>query len=193
MEQQPVDTGAPLAAPGRRASVAGYWIAGAIALIGVVAAAVWAITGTVGVIGEVNAFPRIDVPGSDTVNIDETGGRVVFYEGTGKPHWELLSLEIAGPDGSPVPIATYVTDLTYSFGGRTATAIATFEATEEGTYSVSTSNAPEPGARIAIGNSFAKEAVGRIFGAFAIGGLSVIVAIILFIVTLLRRRKNAPT
>jgi hypothetical protein len=66
-----------------RASRVGYWAAGLVVLMGLVAAVGWGWAGLSGMLGQVEAFARTDVPGEGVLTVQEPVDLTVFYEAPG--------------------------------------------------------------------------------------------------------------
>jgi hypothetical protein len=208
----PFDTAPPSAtgrAPGggspsgRKPSSAGYWIAGVAGVVGVIAAVAWFAISLVGYFGAVDSYTRFSVPGSRTVQLD-AGTYKVFAEYPG------ANLDVSGTDsvgvvrvvdatGRPVVISNAVLSESYAWNGHDGRSIAQFTAPTTGQYTVS---AAEPaigsssGVQVAVGRGLGDSVVGPVLGSMAVGAISVLFAIVLVIVTAVRRgrwrRRNLP-
>jgi hypothetical protein len=103
-----------------------------------------------------------------------------------------LTIFIFDPDGAPVTVAGYGSELTYHVGDHTGRAVATFTAAAAGDYRVLVEGDAPPGAGIAVG-----ESVGGFIAAVLGAGLLALVtlgaAITLALVTASRRRKYTPS
>jgi hypothetical protein len=180
----------------RRSSRAGFWVAGLIAVAGLVGAVIWGLVGLSGMVGQVDAFPRMDVPGERVLTVQEPVELTIFYEAPGidQEQAELppLTLSIFDPDGAPVAVAGYGSELTYHVDDHTGRAVATFAAAAAGDYRMLVEGDAPPGATIAVGEDF-----GGFIGALLGAGLLVLVtlgaAIILALITANRRRKSTPS
>ena len=77
-------------------------------------------------------------------------------------------MDLIGPRGSAVTIRGYDNDLTYDApGGVTGTAVATFRASQSGTYVVS-ATPTEPGGKLAVGESVAADLTIPLLGSGAV-------------------------
>ena len=82
------------------------------------------------------------------------------------PTWQQLGLQVTGPGGAPVPVATYRSSTRYDAEpGRAGRAVATFQATTAGPYRVSAARATEAGATLAVGDDIARSLVLTTLGA----------------------------
>jgi hypothetical protein len=180
----------------RRPSRAGYWVAGLIAVAGLAGAAIWMLVGLSGMVDQVDAFPRMDVPNERVLTVHEPLDLTIFYEAPGidQDQAELppLTIFIFDPDGAPVTVAGYGSELTYHVGDHSGRAVATFTAAAAGDYRVLVEGDAPPGAGIAVG-----ESVGGFIAAVLGAGLLALVtlgaAITLALVTASRRRKYTPS
>ncbi len=183
----------PAAPPGgegsARPSAAGYWIAAAVFLVGSIGAIVWFVVALVGAITLPNDFFTMSVPGEGRVALDE-GVYSLFQE-----HPDSLTrsgptprVEIVAPDGTTVAQRGLTGSQTYTVGGRSGQAFAEFTAPVTGTYTVRAFGEPD-GQRVAIGRLFDLGSIGGILGSIALGAVSFLVALVLFIVTLVRRSR----
>jgi hypothetical protein len=135
--------------PGRR----WYWLAVATALAGLA----WAAVVLVLVVGSVDSFQRVPVPGTGQVSL-ASGQYVIYYEApasVGGPvplgHINVTPLSNPGAVGG---ITGYSGSLTYSLGSHQGTAIAVVQISRPGRFLVqATSSVTVPGARLAIGPS----------------------------------------
>jgi hypothetical protein len=180
----------------RRASRAGYWAAGLVALMGLVVAVVWGLAGVSGMLGEVEAFARADVPGEGVLTVQEPVDLTVFYEAPGidQEQAELppLTLYVFDPDGAPVTVSGYGSELTYHVGEYTGRAVATFTAARPGDYRVLIEGDAPPGATLAVGESLGGS-LGALIGAGVLMLVTLGVAVALLVITASRRRKSAAS
>jgi hypothetical protein len=174
-----------------RPSTAGYWVAGVVFLAGAIGAIVWLAVSVVGALTLPDDFDRVPVPGEMTVELDE-GEHTLWEEergttGTARP---TPRVEVLAPDGTPVrqrgPSATQ----TYTVGEHRGTAFAEFVAETDGSYTVRAFGEPD-GRQVAVGTLFDLGAVWGILGAIVVGVVSFLVALIVFVVTLVRRSRAA--
>ena len=97
---------------------------------------------------------------------------------------------LVDPDGDEVNTSPYVSSLTYDFGGQAGNASQTFTAEQAGDYELSSTSRLSTGiSSLAVGKSIGGDIVSAVVGAFAIGGLGVLVGAIVLIVTAIRRSR----
>jgi hypothetical protein len=100
------------------------------------------------------------------------------------PTWQQLGLQVTGPGGAAVPVATYRSSARYDVvPGRAGRAVATFQATTAGPYRVSAATATEAGATLAVGEDIARSLVLTRLGAVMLGLVTVLVAVLVAGVT----------
>jgi hypothetical protein len=137
----------PAGTPHRPSSL-GYWIGGALIAAACIGAVIWAVLAFFGYTDQVNSFQRMTVPGTATVHITQPA--TLYYESTGPaPSLAELGLHVPGPAGNAVTVTPYSGDLRYNVPPvnptRTGKAIASFEATVPGNYTISASASTSTG------------------------------------------------
>ena len=179
------------AAPERHRSTRWYLAAGTVFVLGLLAAGAWAVVGVVAAWQAPDGFARSTLPGSATVQVTDAGTQWLYYEhtdGTPVASLDQLGVRITAPDGqSATPQPTSFTMAYDAKAGDVGTAIATFNATTPGTYTVSADTAPAPGTALAVGPSVAQPLRTPLLGAAAVLGLCLVASTGL-IITGLRRR-----
>ena len=107
------------------------------------------------------------------------------------PTWQQLGLQVTGPGGAAVPVATYRSSARYDLEpGRAGRAVATFPATTPGAYRVSAAKATEAGATLAVGQDIARGLVATTLGAVILGLVTVLTAVPLAVVTYRARSRT---
>jgi hypothetical protein len=97
------------------------------------------------------------------------------------PTWQQLGLQVTGPDGSVVPVRTHRSTARYDVDpGRLGRAVARFDATTAGPYRVSAARATEAGARLAVGDNFARTIAMATLGAASLGLAAVLLAVVTY-------------
>ena len=138
------------AAPRKR-----YALAAAIAVVGLTASSLWAVSGVLEQTRRPAAFDRADLPGSVTLTVDEAARVVVYVEADrrarpdGGGAAQIMTVEqltVAGPAGDDVRVDDYPADLRYDVPAtalpddgapaRVGPAVAAVEAEVTGTYTV---------------------------------------------------------
>jgi Domain of unknown function (DUF4234) len=173
-------------------SRAGYWIGGGLVAVGVLGAILWFVGSLMRMSDEVEAFPRVPVPGEATIEL-EARKYVVYYESSSAEQ-SVPTVELAITEARtavPLAISPYSGSLTYSFSGHEGAALATVTPGQAGGFTVRTdSAAATSGASVALGRSLAWPILRGILGAFAIGGLLVGAGGTLIAVTAVRRSRR---
>jgi hypothetical protein len=131
----------PVGTPHRPSSL-GYWIGGGLIAAACIGAAVWAVLAFFGYVNQVNGFQRMTMPGTAIVHVSQPTTRVLYYESTGAaPSLAQLGIHVTGPAGNAVGVIRYSGDLRYDVPpldpARAGKAIASFDATAAGNYTIS--------------------------------------------------------
>jgi hypothetical protein len=183
----------PAGTPHRPSSL-GYWIGGALIAAACIGAVIWAVLAFFGYTDQVNSFQRMTVPGTATVHITQPATRVLYYESTGPaPSLAQLGLHVPGPAGNAVTVTPYSGDLRYDVPPvnptRTGKAIASFDATVPGNYTISASTGTGTGTSgtIAIGSDLLWDAAPHIIGIIAVFLAGTGAGLTLIIITAVRR------
>lgn len=129
-----------------------------IAVFALVVALAWGAVMVVGLSSDVQDFPRTDIPGDLTVDIEETGTQVVYYE---RRAWFAtvpvdvdLEVTVTGPDGQPVPVTELDGTANYRLLRLVGQSEASFVADAAGTYTVTVEDdPPHEDASVAVGES----------------------------------------
>jgi len=180
-----------VAAPHKRPSAAGYWLAAALALTGVLAAAIWAVFGFVSFTDHIDGFTRVMAPGQTTVSITEPGTYTVYYEHARGATSYDLDVVVTDPTGSPLTLQPVRYDVRYDVPGQSTqvgTAVAQFRADVAGGYGV-TVNRDLPGTTVAVGDDLIGYAVPQVVGIGALVLATGAGALALALITAVRRSR----
>jgi hypothetical protein len=96
------------------------------------------------------------------------------------------------PDGAPVTVSGYGSELTYHVGEYTGRAVATFSAASPGDYRVLIEGDAPPEATLAVGESFGGS-LGALIGAGVLLFVTLGAAVALVAITASRRRKSSAS
>jgi hypothetical protein len=155
-DSQPAASSASPAArlrPGR----AWYWVA----LLVFVAGAAWVVLGLVRLNSQIDSFQRVALPGTGEVNLDHSGGYVIYYEGPGAADGNVPAFDLTvTPVSAPAAVGSleaYSGSVTYSFGSREGRAVLTLPVVRPGRFLIEAPGAPAVagGASLAVGSSVA--------------------------------------
>ncbi len=198
----PSTSGAPLGTGSRRPTTLGYWLAVAIIVAGLIGSGVIAVATGVGAYDRLADFPRADVPGELTVDVDDAGNQLVYYLGTVDTSRHELGLEVTGPDGQPVHVTNYIPavraatldhhdDLHWGVAGSDEhrIVVASFNAGTSGRYVVTTTGAAEDGAELAVGENLVRPVVVLLAVAAGVALAGLAGGVVLFVVTGVRRSR----
>jgi len=170
----------------RKVSPAWYWLALAILAAGVLLPAVWGVTSVDGALEKADAFPRATVPGAVTVTVTDPGDQMIYFTGSGDQSPAALGLQVTDPAGASVPLTPYDLVVKLDLAGDVGVAVATFPAAAEGAYIVTSAGNGAPDGTIAVGANVAMDTLPDVLSALAVMLLSVVTAIAIVIVTLVR-------
>lgn len=171
-----------------------YLVGLAIFIAGMATMAIFLVTRLMGM---EDGLARVVVPGEHRLVL-AAGNYTIFHETQsvidGKIYASTglsgLSVTVTGPDGSDVPLTT-ASSGRYNFGGHTGYSAFDFKAPAAGDYTLAAryDGAPGPETVLAVGAGFLSSLLGTIFGslAFAFGGA--IVATIIMVGVLVKRRR----
>lgn len=136
---------------------------------------------------------RVPATGGD-VTISEPGEYAVYAESTqGSPGNYGGIASLTAPSGAPVAVSTPGFNETYNYGSRVATRIATFIATESGTYRVvGADGGTVAGDELVISTRTVGSLIGVVGGAIATGVLLVIGLVGGLLMVLVGRRRAPP-
>jgi hypothetical protein len=179
-------------AEGIKPSAWWYGVAAAVAVAGIVIAIVVMVQAIAGLVDRVDDFQRVSLPGSGTITLDETGGYTVYHEFSGASDSSTLgssvSVNITGPDGQPVELRNYDSNVTYNWDDHEGVALYSFHADQVGEYTISAEG--QQGV-VAVGRGFGIDSlVGGIFGALVIGLLGAAIGGAIAIVVGVKRGKS---
>lgn len=198
---------APRRGPGR----VWYGVAAGVLVVGLAIAGVMANRGIEGVRSLGTAHVRAVMPGTTPFTVTETGEYILFHEyrstvdGTvysnpeQVPGLQCLVVVRAGGTGgaTPVRLSSSSANYTYSFGSRSGVSVAEFTVETPGEYLLTcaySNGRNEPRVVMVVGRPEGFiEGIFSIIGAVGVGLLAIIAAIVIFAVTLVKRRNaNRP-
>ncbi|MCU0267685.1 MAG: hypothetical protein MUF83_03450 [Acidimicrobiales bacterium] len=178
-------------------SAAGFWIGGAIATVGVIVAAVWFFAAIVQFVDYADDFERIEVPGSATLTISEEGTYTLWVETSSQidsfSDVREPEVRITGPEGEEVDTDPTFSTETYNTTSHHGRSFAEFRVDVVGDYTFEVFEGEGSGrdaVAVAVGESELGTLGWQIFGAVAVGVLSVLVGVVLVVVTAVRRTRR---
>jgi hypothetical protein len=178
---------------GPKRSTAGFWVAGGVGVVAIIATVVLAVLLFAKGLTAPKDYPRASVPGQVLVHVHDTGKRIIYSEGI---HFPLSSLDVSvtGPDGRPVAVTRYGSSLTYDVDGRNGRAVGTFEADTAGTYRVVARGSDlTTGGEFAVGTNVFRGILHDLRPAMYVLGLGVVLALAILFLTLWYRRRPVAT
>lgn len=169
--------------------MAGFWVAGAVVLLGLASALVWAMAGALSAVASTEDLARADLPGTVRTPVTEARTLVVYYEGEPVPELGELALRVTGPSGGVVPVEVYEPDLEYDSPvapGTVGTAVASFRASAAGAYRVDSPFMPETAAKLAVGEDVSRGFAQTMVGPTLLAAGAVLLALLIAFVTAVR-------
>ena len=194
----PVVDGAPGPGAGGvddgRLRPSGWWygLAGLLGAVGVGLGMVMLVSAFAGSLGAVDDFPRVPVPGSRAVTLDE-GEYIVYAE------YPYTAQYVGSPDpyvtvydaaGDEVPFRPSFSSSTYDVGSRHGVAMGRVDVPADGTYDVVVDEGVSDAVAVAFGDEIVLDAVLGVFGGIAVMGLGVLVGVIVAVVVGVKRGRD---
>ena len=178
--------------PGRSAPSAStfrYWLAGVIAVVGLVSGVALGLSSYRDWQRHIETFDRVTVPGAMTVQLDEGDGRVLYYEGDLNIRFDDLTIIVTDPAGSSVDVKQYEGAMIYEdLDGTHGRAVATFNANRAGTYVVEVSGVDT--GQLTVGDSVGRRALPGALTGLGIAGLALIAGFVLWLTTFINRSNR---
>jgi hypothetical protein len=135
----------------RRPPRSRYWLAGLVAVVGIVVALAYSIAAQAVLSNHADGFVRASIPGEMTLHVDHAATYYVFAEGAG---WFHPSVQVTGPEGHAVAVGATSPGPSYYHGGNQASAVGTFRAVQPGDYKVAVSTGATVQGDFAVGGGF---------------------------------------
>ena len=170
----------------------GYLLAAVVVVVGLVGAVVWGVL-NFGVWSDIDDFPRAEIPGELTVDIDEPGRQVVYYERRGwfatVPVVVDLDVRVTDPAGAAVPVTPRSGAENYQQLRLFGQSLAEFEVTTTGPHTVTVDGVPpHDDTTFAVGESVAGTLLRDMAGPVLLLLASLVVAVV--VVVVVRRRST---
>lgn len=138
-----------------------------LGILGIIGSLLWGAWVLWHLSGDFDAMPRTEIPGEVTVNLDEPGERVVYYERNtlvATPVEPGIEVSVTGPDGSPV-VSEPTTRVQYRTMQTVRQPHVSFPVTEPGSYTVTASGNPaDDGATLSVGPRVGLSSVASLSG-----------------------------
>ncbi|WP_460695900.1 hypothetical protein [Nocardia thraciensis] len=168
-----------------------YVFAALLAAAGIVGGIVIGMVGFMQMSDKVDGFHRIEVPGSADIQLNETGGYTVYFEypaASSRGPEGNVNVRLSGPDGEPIALQDYTSDLTYSVSGREGRSGFSFDATRTGTYHLVTQG--DSSVTAAVGRGIGSSIVTALLLGFGVVGAGVLAGVIMLIVVAVKRGSS---
>lgn len=166
----------------------GYVLAGLLVLLGVAAGIALIVSGIRTYVDKVEGFERFEAPDTRAFALEE-GGYSIYFERPGLDDddpFPAISVSVTDPEGEPVELDRYDTDVSYSVSGHDGRGAWTFEADEEGTYRI---QADGSGGEVAVGRGIGARFAGAVVAGVGTLLLAPVLGAVLALITFLRRSK----
>jgi hypothetical protein len=147
------------------------------------------------------SLARIAVPGKYDINLAQTGKYVIFYEyesqigdkvyKTGEKIPQMRCNVLSKATGQPVVLSKPSMNYSYSFS-KAGVAVLEFTVNQPGLYEIAagyTEGKTGQEIVLAVGKGFQKKLMTVIFSCIAVLGLSIVAAIAIFTITIIKRRR----
>lgn len=135
----------------RRPPRSRYWLAGLVAVAGIVVALAYSIAAQAVLSNHADGFVRASIPGEITLHVDHAATYYVFAEGA---RWFHPSVQVTDPEGHAVAVGATSPGPCYYHGGNQASAVGTFRAVQPGDYKVAVSTGTTVQGDFAVGGNF---------------------------------------
>jgi hypothetical protein len=135
----------------RRPPRSRYWLAGLVAVAGIVVALAYSIAAQAVLSNHADGFVRASIPGEITLHVDHAATYYVFAEGA---RWFHPSVQVTDPEGHAVAVGATSPGPSYYHGGNGGSAVGTFRAVQPGDYKVGVSTGASVQGDFAVGGSF---------------------------------------
>lgn len=165
---------------------AGFWWALGIFIVTAIVGVVMIIISIGTIANAIGDFRRIDVPGTSALQLD-TGEYWVFAgtPGSSSASALLVDVVVTAPDGSTVRLSSDFNTYNADSNGTNYTSLGKFKVDRAGTYEFETDGPSS--ATLRVGKLPIGKFVGLLVGGIAIGALGFLIALVLLIVTFVRR------
>lgn len=172
-----------------------FFVAGGMAVVGVIGAIALWVTGGVRFAETIEDFERVSVPGTREVHLDETGGYSIYHEhelgfDEDSPTSYLPpepSVTVTDPSGDPVMLDRYTTEVTYDTSGHEGEGLYTFDADETGTYRVTVEGDSASASVVAVGRGVGRGILWTVVSGLVVGFVGVVGGGVLAIVVGVKR------
>ncbi|MCU0310056.1 MAG: hypothetical protein MUE36_03830 [Acidimicrobiales bacterium] len=166
----------------------GFWIALVIFLVTAVVGIVMIVVSFTTIANAISDFAEIDVP--QTAEVRLSTGEYWVFVGTDSASTgaaSLVDVTVTAPDGSSLVLTSDIGQYDAETGGLSFTSLGRIDIDQAGVYTFET-DGPD-GTSVRVGQLPIGTFVGLLIGGIALGALGFLVALILVIVTLVRRSK----
>ncbi|HKU94580.1 MAG TPA: hypothetical protein VJR58_04860 [Vineibacter sp.] len=177
----------------------GWYVVAAVVLIAAVAGAVWIVASRIGDVGA--GLVQVVVPGGADLDLKQPGSYTIFHERTSTvggriytaPSVSGLRVTVkSAATGRDVTVRQPAGSSRYDFGGRSGTSVLAFNIDAPGRYRLDAAyedGRQQPQTVLAVGTGFVSGLLTTIALALGVAFGGIAVALAIFIVVLLKRRR----
>jgi hypothetical protein len=169
------------------------WVAGSLAVLGLGVGIWWGLAINLGMLGRISAFERVPIPSTQVSITLDAGTNVLYVEAGRRAPAPAIRFSVIDPNGRAVAVRTYESDLRYDVPdepARIGRAVATFEADNQGVYSIEVIGPKTDGAIVAIGDDVTGPSIATAIGALILISISTIGGLVLLGQWLARRQRR---
>lgn len=177
----------PPTPPSQKLPSGGFWVALIIFVVTAVVGVVMIVISIGTVADTIDSFAEIDVPGTAEVRLSE-GEYWVFAGSPTDAVLRQVDVRITAPDGRTLSLTSDFGQYEASSGGDQFSSLGRVDIDEAGVYTFETAGPSDTSVR--IGKLPIARIVGLLVGGIAIGALGFLIAVIVLIVTLVRRGRK---
>lgn len=173
-----------------------------LALVGMIAAIGWGYLSYQMLQDRLAALSRTAVPGEVTIEVTEPHELTVYYEDPTASGGFLVrtgasttvgsspvELAVTGPSGASVTTTPYQRDMRFNYDGRAVIALATFDASTAGTYTIRASGDVPSAAVVSVGHVVDVGLLANAAGAIALFVVPPLAVLVAMLVASVKRRR----
>lgn len=142
---------------------------------------------------QVNSLQRVPLPQGGHVNLADSGGYVIYYEGPGAQSGHFASFNVrvepASPGAAAASLRQYSGTVNYSASGHQGRAVLTLQVTHPGRFAVVVAGSFASGSDLAFGPSLASSIVKIVVPGVLLMVVGFVLGLVILIVRIVRRSR----